>query len=529
MSAVGPNAGVDVFRQESVGRKELIRVITVLVGLGASFALTAAAHSNLGIAASLVTMSFVTAAAAILFRSLNRLSRPGAPTDRVADEAVRRVQCTCQSLLDLRYATRWEIDTSVSLGRVPTDSKKSVDLDAVHANSETVSDSLFIAQFFESDRRLTFLLGDKGSGKTTLLLRLATHIADDHLAGRTNDVPMVFTLRGWHPRVPVRRWVRKQASDTYAVPTHVTDRWLEAGRLVLLLDGLDEVATEHLPRLCTELRLWSLALDANRIIVSARASIANLSQVIPMLGADQLARLHPVPTEKAAVYVVEALHRLSDRTDGVLEHGQQFDRLDRLFRTLIADDEMMWAPALFGLMAASGVAAAGNDEHHLLPEGPAGSRDPGEPDFLAGNARFAERDFAAAKDAYQKVSMIAGSQRRALATALYGVCEALLGNEPEARRALHDSVAVHLAESITPGATYRLTTCTNDDERQVVRSMTAGITYDLAQLSSRSGLPPSRTRAALRMLRELGAVQTSRDTSDRIRYQRSETFATEGC
>lgn len=109
-------------------------------------------------------------------------------------------------------------------------------------------DSRDIAEVFEeSDSRL-LILGSPGSGKTILLLQLARQ-----LLARTDHeidapIPVVLNLSSWAAlRGPLEDWLVVDLRKVYQVPPKMARDWVERQQLVLLLDGLDEVAIPHRP------------------------------------------------------------------------------------------------------------------------------------------------------------------------------------------------------------------------------------------------------------------------------------------
>ncbi|MEZ4736654.1 MAG: NACHT domain-containing protein [Caldilineaceae bacterium] len=94
-------------------------------------------------------------------------------------------------------------------------------------------------------QRTLLLLGAPGSGKTTMLLVLAQQAIDRAQADPTEPIPVVFNLSTWSVKQPVLAdWLVSEFSDKYYVAKSVSRPWIVQDRLLLLLDGLDEVPTE---------------------------------------------------------------------------------------------------------------------------------------------------------------------------------------------------------------------------------------------------------------------------------------------
>lgn len=116
--------------------------------------------------------------------------------------------------------------------------------------------------------RCVFVVGEPGSGKTTTLRRLCAALCDAHLARDGAARP------AWMPERPLPVWLDLRTLPTPTtdarrdpaalldhafahlprrdrrelLPAAVADRALEDGRLILILDGLDEIATPTLRR-----------------------------------------------------------------------------------------------------------------------------------------------------------------------------------------------------------------------------------------------------------------------------------------
>lgn len=127
----------------------------------------------------------------------------------------------------------------------------------------------------QADRVL--LLGGPGSGKTTLLLQLALDLLSED-RGSDARVPLILPLASWkaagrairrgRPTEQFEAWLAVTIQELYQIPPEVTRVWVRGDRLVLLLDGLDEVGGFDARADC---------LDAVNAFVSAQSAVVVLT------------------------------------------------------------------------------------------------------------------------------------------------------------------------------------------------------------------------------------------------------------
>ncbi len=102
------------------------------------------------------------------------------------------------------------------------------------------------------------ILGAPGGGKTVLLLQLAKELIQQaknphpsvpsaFASGRGEEpIPVVFNLSSWAAeRKPLAVWLVDELRQKYQVPKKIATAWVEGEKLLLLLDGLDEVAEQY--------------------------------------------------------------------------------------------------------------------------------------------------------------------------------------------------------------------------------------------------------------------------------------------
>ena len=88
-----------------------------------------------------------------------------------------------------------------------------------------------------------FVLGEPGAGKTTLLFQLARQLAERaHADPRTPAAGLPAAVHLVERPCAARRsgW-STQLEELYQVPRALARRWTDEGRLLFLLDGLDEI------------------------------------------------------------------------------------------------------------------------------------------------------------------------------------------------------------------------------------------------------------------------------------------------
>ncbi len=92
--------------------------------------------------------------------------------------------------------------------------------------------------------RSLLILGAPGSGKTTMLLELARGFIARAREDDVQPIPMVFNLASWTEKLTLTDWLVQELNNQYSVPRKIAPDWVKGNKLLLLLDGLDEVRQE---------------------------------------------------------------------------------------------------------------------------------------------------------------------------------------------------------------------------------------------------------------------------------------------
>jgi hypothetical protein len=144
-----------------------------------------------------------------------------------------------------------------------------VPLDVQMPNKITENPEIVIRQ-----NRLVSILGAPGTGKTTLLRHLKFKIASGGIEG-VPDLPVFVSLVNYSQLFPsFESFLLNSISETYGINFRIDDfvKLLKKGFIILLLDGLDEIGTNHNLRngFITKLNEFSESYVKTPIIITCR-------------------------------------------------------------------------------------------------------------------------------------------------------------------------------------------------------------------------------------------------------------------
>ena len=124
----------------------------------------------------------------------------------------------------------------------------------------------------------SFLLGDFGSGKTTVAEQVHKALAERYLNQGTGLFPIILYLRNLAQFDTDRSFVAAQLSQhSPSASFELFERMQKGGRCVLILDGLDEVATHATQdeRFRLFSRVMRITQQANHLLITSRPTYFN--------------------------------------------------------------------------------------------------------------------------------------------------------------------------------------------------------------------------------------------------------------
>lgn len=148
------------------------------------------------------------------------------------------------------------------------------------------------------------ILGKPGSGKTTTLLDLAQYLLKRSTTNSDELIPVLVNLSSWaSKRQPIPEWLVEELKIKYGVRKDIGKKWLQEQKLLVLLDGLDEVRSEYQEACVKKLNQWiggnSKDLISGQLVICSRIEEYELlATPLQMNGAICLVELSSQQIEK---------------------------------------------------------------------------------------------------------------------------------------------------------------------------------------------------------------------------------------
>jgi NACHT domain len=128
-----------------------------------------------------------------------------------------------------------------------------------------------ISEAFDSIGGGLLILGPPGVGKTTMLLQLCDELLHRAERDPKQPTPVVMNLASWaRHRQPLGAWLVDELAEGYQVPRRIAIDWVEQDALVLLLDGLDEVADAYRAVCAEAVNAWRHEHGLVPVVVCSR-------------------------------------------------------------------------------------------------------------------------------------------------------------------------------------------------------------------------------------------------------------------
>ncbi len=192
-----------------------------------------------------------------------------------------------------------------------------------------------IVDIFAQTSHSLLILGEPGAGKTMLLLTLARDTIAQARQNPQYSIPIVLNLSTWAiRRLPLADWLIDELQIRYDIPRSNASEWVDQDELMLLLDGLDEVAEIH----------RAACVDA--------INQFRQDHLVPMAVCCRLTDYEALPNKLKLTGAVVLQNLTSDQIDHCLfAAGPTLDGLRRALQKDNVLQELAQTPLMLGIMA----------------------------------------------------------------------------------------------------------------------------------------------------------------------------------
>ncbi|TVQ57030.1 MAG: NACHT domain-containing protein [Spirulina sp. DLM2.Bin59] len=157
--------------------------------------------------------------------------------------------------------------------------------------------------------RSLLILGDPGSGKTTTFLTIARELIERAKYDVSLAIPVVFNLSSWPgKRETIAQWLVTELKSKYQVRQETATTWIQEQKLLLLLDGLDEVEFSRRDACVAALNQFCENHGETELIVCSR--IGDYQALQNRLQFQGAICLQPLTTEQVRKYFANGGERL---------------------------------------------------------------------------------------------------------------------------------------------------------------------------------------------------------------------------
>jgi DNA polymerase III delta prime subunit len=179
-----------------------------------------------------------------------------------------------RNLYDQKLDGRFEITLEVSENPAGSSPRQ---FSEKYEEGGTISPAFeYIRDAFDRKGRL-LISGNPGAGKTVLLLRLASDLLNKSDFSKMETFPVIFNLVSWSENYKnFRDWLIATLVSGYGLSRDFAETLLKHERIVLLLDGLDELARTEVDDIAANKRAKCLESINNylqrgrRVVISCR-------------------------------------------------------------------------------------------------------------------------------------------------------------------------------------------------------------------------------------------------------------------
>lgn len=192
--------------------------------------------------------------------------------------------------------------------------------------AEAIPEGKTLISLFEEAQHKLLILGEPGSGKTITLLQLAQELLAKAQTDTAAPVPVVLNLASWKAAEEgLLPWLVDELNLQTGLAEQTATEWLTVGQLILLLDGLDEVAEDRRESCVTAINEFTKQFQIQLVVCSRFKDYEQLTEKLRLQNA---IKIEPLGREKIEAYLtthdpdLEAIRAVLPHDSVLLELAQ---------------------------------------------------------------------------------------------------------------------------------------------------------------------------------------------------------------
>ncbi len=228
-------------------------------------------------------------------------ARPLSEHDRA--HMLRRLRLSYEQLL--RQSLQGAVQLELGLAERPAAVQNTISLSLRLPDQpeQPLPPHISIVQAYELAHHELLILGEPGAGKSTLLLELAHYLVEQAEQDASHFLPVLVPLSSWAvSRRLLHEWLVEQITLLYDVPRSLGQMWIQAGLVLPLLDGLDEVEESARAACIAAINAYH-SEHVRPLVVCGRASDYEQAAVSERLALHAAVVVQPLSQEKIDVHL----------------------------------------------------------------------------------------------------------------------------------------------------------------------------------------------------------------------------------
>jgi DNA polymerase III delta prime subunit len=187
------------------------------------------------------------------------------------------------------------------------------------SGARAIAPNASIVELFDKLGGELLILGEPGAGKTTLLLELTRELLERAEVDTNHPIPVIFNLSTWARRTrSIKEWLVLELNEYYKVSQTVARIWVDDNQLLLLLDGLDEVAQEQQQECVLALNAFMRDHGLMQMVVCSRT--INYDLLSKKLELRHAIRIEPLTPQQADAYLASAGDKVASLRAAMATH-----------------------------------------------------------------------------------------------------------------------------------------------------------------------------------------------------------------